>query len=203
MPWPKGVKRGPRKPVDPLRAPVVDAPIAAKGGEGLGLLDAILPWAVIIIFLMLGLQAAMSSSAQGASLAINFAKKSGAKIGGFTASQTLGRALATKQGAKTMEALEKTKLGMPETLKDWRRASWGKRIVSGPLALVAYPTRWGLRAGAKQGLIYGAKQPGAIEREKKLLEQQFGTGKEGAEKARAVAQKTLKEVKEKMGLSGE
>ena len=48
---------------------------ASRTGEGLGLINSILPWAIIIIFLILGLQAAMSSSAQGANFAINAVKK--------------------------------------------------------------------------------------------------------------------------------
>ena len=135
----------------------------AQGGEGLGLLNSILPWGVIIIFLFLGLQAAMSSSAQGANIAVNAAKKGGAKVGGFTASQTLGRILATKQGGKIMEGLEKTKLGLPETLTDWKNASWKKRVAGALLAPVAFTTRCGLKTAAQQGVINAAKQSVAVE----------------------------------------
>lgn len=33
MGWPKGKLRGPRKPTDPIRSPVVEAPIAERDGE--------------------------------------------------------------------------------------------------------------------------------------------------------------------------
>lgn len=89
----------------------------AQEGAGLGLLNYILPWFVIIIFLILGLQTALSSSAQGASLATNFAKNAGKKIGGFAANR--GKMFAREN--------------MPKGLREWgvnqaQTPTWGSGV---------------------------------------------------------------------------
>jgi len=86
---------------------------ASQGGEGLGLLNFILPWGVIIIFLILGLQSALSSSAQGASFAINAVKGAPKK---FTGTR-LGGKLTGGAASMTQKALRNIAPGLNQLKK--------------------------------------------------------------------------------------
>jgi hypothetical protein len=140
------------------------------------ILTPLLALAMLAFGVFLSLQMA-PSSAQGV---INMGRKAGMATGRFVRTQTLGRALATERGKKWMRGLERAKLGLPETRKEWREAGWGKRLLGAITAPAAYPVRWGLRTGATAALGYGAQQNQMIESEKEKLKKQFGKDYERA-----------------------
>ncbi len=60
----------------------------AGGGKLVGLVDKILPWGIVIVFLLAGLFFGLSSSAMGASQIINLGKRAGGATGKWAARRT-------------------------------------------------------------------------------------------------------------------
>jgi len=148
--------------------------INTSGFKEQGVIVQIIPNFVSLIFLLIGIMFGMQSSAVGANMVIGFAKKAGTVAKDFAGRQTAGRLLSTETGKKTMTNLEKTKLGLPETREEWKKASWGKKIAGGITAPIAYPLRWGIRKSASAGLQYGATQPQEIEKRTAEIQKKFG-----------------------------
>jgi len=147
------------------------------------MLEQMMPYVVALLFLLFGFFVALTTSAFGSAATLNFAKKAYAGAGKFVGGQTAGRFLATETGKKWAERLESTGLLTPsrQALEKFREAKGlekiarGAGLVAGTLALpVTYPTRWGVRQGARVALEYGAKQPQEIEGEIKEYEKRFG-----------------------------
>lgn len=155
-------------------------PEQIAGTSPAGWLDGILPYGIILALLYIGFLVTISTSAAGADKVISLSTKGGKIAGAWAGKQTLGRLLTHKKGRKLMEKAAKTKLGFPETFREFKKAPLWKKAAMVVGAPIAYPSRWAIRIGAKAGLEYGAKQPRYIEEKQKELEKKFGKDYEAA-----------------------
>ena len=140
--------------------------------------------AAVTIFLIIGFILSLKLSGGGTEMVLNWGAKNWKTIGGLAASQTLGRALTTKRGAEIMKRFEKTGVGfrgLPKNFQEWKKAPLWKKALSGAAAPFIAPVNWGLKAGAKQALIYGAKQSGSVDARTAQIEKDFGKDFSGAE----------------------
>jgi len=143
---------------------------------GEGMLNQIMPFGIVIIFLYFGFFVSLKSSAMGASTIIDFGKgKSTAAVratGNFFKRQTFDRAMSSKTGKKVTKWAARTDMGMPgKGFKEkWASASGKKKALMAAgtlLSPLAYPARYATRKGGVAGLKYIAKESAAIDEKEK------------------------------------
>jgi len=152
-------------------------------------LTALASYMVPLVFLGIGLQQSLVSSAMGAEYAIKGAKWTGGAIVGtgratalWTRTQTLGRIATTEKGKEFLEALAKREYGYPgfPGTKTWRKAPTWKKVTGTIGAPVTVPLQWVMRQTAKAGLEYGVREEQEITKRLEELKKKFGKDYERA-----------------------
>jgi len=144
-----------------------------ESGYAGNILNQILPYGTIIVFLYMGFFTSLKSSATGATEIINFAKgksEAGKKARGFVGRQA-GSLFASGKGKEWMTKAARVDSGLLEkgSGKRWKAAS-----VKGKVGMVGSTAfGWAIRKGAKAGLGFGAQQTGNISQKEKEFEGQF------------------------------
>jgi len=137
-----------------------------------GLLNSLLPWGVVIAFLLIGLFTSITISAMGANTIVSFSKRGGKAAGKgaarFASRQTLGRLATSKTGKAAGGWLARRQIPRIREAK----TTLGKlgAIAAAPLI----PFRYAVQKVGAGLLSYSARQQEEINKIQERIEKRFG-----------------------------